>query len=406
MSHPPVGCSKPEPNRPRYEVAQVVRACASTIADRLSAEQKSVLRAIMACRTAELGGHVQICDDCGHQQPQYNSCRNRHCPKCQALAQYRWLQARKERILPVHHFHVVFTVPAELRALFLQNRRLLYALLFETAPQTLLALGADRKRLGAQLGVTAVLHTWRRDLGFHPHLHCVVTGGGLSTAGDKWVKTDPGFLFPVRVLGALFRGKFLAGMRALYDHNRLTLNGSCAPLREPGAFQALLDRLYLKRWCTYCKPPFGAPEAVFAYLGRYTHRVGISNARITCVDDTKVSFRTRHGKQATLTPVEFLRRFLLHVLPKGFVRIRHFGLLAPSSVSSKLATASRLLTANQQSYPEPRAASGTCANADDGMPSFVTLYKQLTGVDLRCCPQCGSASTKSIALQLNARAPP
>lgn len=365
-----------------------------------------MLRAIMACRTAELGGHLQVCDDCGNQQPQYNSCRNRHCPKCQALAQFRWLQARKERILPVHHFHVVFTVPAELRALFLQNRRLLYGLLFDTAPQTLLSLATDPKRLGAQLGVTAVLHTWRRDLGFHPHLHCVVTGGGLNAVGNEWVKTDPGYLFPIRVLGALFRGKFLAGMRALYENGRLSLNGPCASLRERDVFQALLNRLYLKAWHTYCKPPFGAPDSVFAYLGRYTHRVGISNARITTIDDTKVSFRTRHGKQATLTPLEFLRRFLLHVLPKGFVRIRHFGLLAPSNVTTKLATASRLLALQHPSCPGPRPAVEDCASAADASPTFVTLYKQLTGVDLRCCPQCGSASTKSIALQFNARGPP
>lgn len=406
MTNAPGACSKLGPIRPRYEVAQIARACASSLTDRLSAEQKAVLRAITTCRTAELGGHLQVCRDCGHQQPQYNSCRNRHCPKCQALAQFRWLEARRERILPVHHFHVVFTVPAELRPLMLRNRRLLYALLFDAAPQTLLALGLDRKRLSAELGVTAVLHTWARDLGFHPHLHCVVTGGGLSTVGDDWVKTDPGFLFPVRVLGALFRGKFLDGLRVLYNQGRLDLSGSCGALQRCASFDGFLDALYRKRWQVYCKPPFGNTEAVFAYLGRYTHRVGISNARIAHVDDEQVRFNTRDGKQATVTPQEFLRRFLLHVLPKGFVRIRHFGLLAPGNVHVKLDTARRLLTGSPNSSPAQSTRTRQSVESNDDGPRYVALYRQLTGIDLRRCSHCGSHATSIHSLPSTPRGPP
>ena len=406
MTHSPGACVKPGPNRPRYEVAQIARAHAACLTDLLNAEQKAVLRAVTACRTAELGGHLQVCHDCGHQQPQYNSCRNRHCPKCQALAQYRWLEARKERILPVHHFHVVFTVPAELRPLILRNRRVLYTLLFDTAPHGLLALGADTTRLGAELGVTAVLHTWAKDLGYHPHLHCVVTGGGLNAAGDGWVKTNPGFLLPVRVLGSLFRGKFLAGLRTLYEQGHLDLTGPCALLRDRDAFRRLLDRLYKKRWHVYCKPPFGDTESVFAYLGRYTHRVGISNARITHVDDAQVRFKTRHGKCATVTPQEFLRRFMLHVLPKGFVRIRHFGILASGNVNTKLAEARRLLDARCKPDEAVQVESSQPADSKNSIPTYVVLYKQLTGIDLQCCPQCGGRSTSIVALQTKARAPP
>lgn len=406
MTHSPGACAKPGSTRPRYEVAQIARAHAASLTDRLSAEQNAVLRAIMTCRTADLGGHVQICHDCGHQQPQYNSCRNRHCPKCQALAQYRWLQARKERILPVHHFHVVFTVPAELRPLFLRNRRLLYALLFETAPQSLLTLGVDRKRLGAELGITAVLHTWARDLGFHPHLHCVVTGGGLNAAGDDWVSTRPAFLFPDRVLSALYRGKLLAGLRALYDSGRLDLTGRCEALQEQAAFDQWLDRLYKKNWRVYCKPPFGDAETVYAYLGRYTHRVAISNARIAHIDDTQVRFHTRHGKQATVTPPEFLRRLMLHVLPKGFVRIRHFGLLAPSNVNTKLVVAQTVLTERHEHKPMPPPARCQLAEAEQNAPTYIAIYKCLTGIDLQCCPRCGGRSTSRLALQSTARGPP
>jgi hypothetical protein len=321
------------------------------------------------------------------------------------LAQHRWLEARQKRILPVHHFHVVFTLPAELRPLVLRNRRLLYALLFEAASQTLLKLGADPKRLGGLLGVTGVLHTWARDLSFHPHLHCVVTGGGLSDDGGCWRSTRPGYLFPVQVLGALFRGKFLHSLRALHEAGSLDLHGFCQSSDRLG-FQRCLDRLYRKRWVVYSKPPFGGAKAVFAYLGRYTHRVGISNARLLHVDATCVRFRTRHQRQATLSPSEFLRRLMLHVLPKGFVRIRHFGLLAPANVDNRLAR-SRILLDTRPRPTAPVTPSATPAvPADLTVPAHVLRYQRLTGVDLRQCPACGQAKVRFVPLEKTARGPP
>lgn len=394
----------------RYEVAQIARAHSQQLMEEhpVTSEQKAVLRAIIACRTAALGGHLQLCAQCGYQRPHYNSCRNRHCPKCQALAQRRWLQARTERILPVHHFHVVFTLPAELRALLLHNRSRLYALLFETAPQALLQLGADKKHLGAQFGITAVLHTWTRDLSFHPHLHCVVTGGGLSHDGQRWVSTRPQFLLPVRVLASLFAGKFLGALRTLYDRGQLQLRGACQALADPLLFRRLIDKLYAKRWVVYCKPPFGDARAVFAYLGRYTHRVAISNRRLLHVDDKRVQFRTRHEKTATLAPVEFLRRLLLHVLPKGFVRIRHFGLLAASNVPKKLLLARKLVEPSVPTQATPSAIAPHPKHRldDDNAPNYIRVYYELTGVDLRRCPLCATLSMLAQPLPVPARGPP
>lgn len=408
MTHSPGPCGAPGASkRPPYELAQIVRDHAGQLRpESLSAEQRQVLAAIAACRSAALGGHVQLCAGCGFRQPRYNSCRNRHCPKCQSLAQHRWLEARKERILPVHHFHVVFTLPAELRPVVLRNRRSLYALLFEAASQTLLELGSDPKRLGGLLGVTAVLHTWTRDLSFHPHLHCVVTGGGISPAGDRWLKTRPGYLFPVRVLGRLFRGKFLHGLRALYEQGALDVRGACSHLRDEQAFDAWLDPLHRKPWVVYSKPPFGGAEAVYAYLGRYTHRIAISNARLLHVDAMSVRFRTRHQRQITLSPVEFLRRLMLHVLPKNFVRIRHFGLLAPSNVSSRLVLSRELLHAASRSSPLPTRAFTPPAPADSTVPDYVQRYQRLTGIDLRQCPACGKAQISFLPLETSARGPP
>lgn len=407
MIHSPEPCgASGASERPPHEVAQIVRDHAGQLRpESLSAEQRQVLAAIAACRTAALGGHVQLCAACGHRQPQYNSCRNRHCPKCQSLAQHRWLEARKVRILPVHHFHVVFTLPAELRPLVLRNRRALYALLFEAASQSLLELGLDPKRLGGLLGVTAVLHTWTRDLTFHPHLHCVVTGGGLRPKGDRWMTTRPGFLFPVRVLAALFRGKYLDGVRALHDRGALHLSGGWQCSSDPHAFETCLDKLYRKRWLVYSKPPFGGADAVYAYLGRYTHRVGISNARLLHVGPNCVRFRTRHQRQATLSSIEFLRRLMLHVLPKGFVRIRHFGLLAPANVSTRLATSRSLLNAvSRQAQSAPAREPPVLADAD--RPSFVRQYQRLTGIDLLRCPSCGQAEISLIPIERAARGPP
>lgn len=409
MAPCPSPCAGLRTTGARYEVAQIVRGHAARLQERhnVTAEHRAVLRAIAACRTAALGGHLQVCGHCGHQRPHYNSCRNRHCPKCQALAQYRWLQARVVRILPVHHFHVVFTLPAELRALFLHNRRRLYALLFEAAPGALLQLAMDPRRLGAQLGITAVLHTWRRDLGLHPHLHCVVTGGGLSPDAQRWVSTRPGFLFPVRVLGSLFRGKFLDALASLYHRGQLELSGACTALADPREFQRFLGNLYTKNWVVYSKPPFGDARAVFAYLGRYTHRIAISNARLLAVDDDAVRFRTRHGKSTTVDPVEFLRRLMLHVLPKGFVRIRHFGLLAPSGVATKLAVARGLLTQRAEQPVLPSSSSSEHAPAaDSDVPDYVRLYRDLTGIDLLLCPNCGADAMHARPLDVRGRDPP
>jgi len=364
--------------------------------------ERRVLTAWMTCRTAVLGGHLDRCSGCGHERPSYNSCRNRHCPKCPALAQYRWLEARRERVLPVHHFHVVFTLPAELRGLFQGNLRRMADVLFRAAADTLLELGRDPQWLGAQLGLTAVLHTWTRDLSWHPHLHCIVTGGGLDQE-DQWRATRQGFLFPVRVLGRLFRGKYLDAVRRLYHEGHLELYGSTRDLRDPVAMDDFIDRLYRKDWLVYCKPPFGDTDAVFAYLGRYTHRVGIANSRLLHVDEGAVTFRTRHGKQTSMPPAVFLRRLLTHVLPPGYVRIRHYGLLASCHVHGRLDKARDQL---QLPAATPNTSVASNASDPDDHP-LVAIVHRLTGVDLRACPRCGQHTmllrAAPLAIQ---RAPP
>jgi hypothetical protein len=346
-----------------------------------STEQHRVMRAIEACRTSALGGHLDLCDRCGYERPSYNSCRNRHCPTCQCLAQARWVAQRSERIVPTHYFHVVFTLPAELRALALANRRILFAILFRAASQTLLALGADPHRLGGLLGITAVLHTWTRDLQFHPHLHCLVTGGGLSPDAQRWVRTkSPNYLFPVRVLSSLFRTKFLAALRRAFRNGELQFRGSTAPLADPAAFDRFLDPLYRRDWVVYAKHPFGGPEQVFRYLGRYTHRVAISNQRLKLVEQNRVQFRTRGEATVTLKPLEFIRRFLLHVLPAGFVKIRHYGLVAPANISTKLEAAATLL---RQDAPSTDSTTAPSLSVD-----WRHLLASLTGIDLLRCPRC------------------
>jgi hypothetical protein len=312
-------------DRPALEVADIVRAHGEAFVRThvLLPEQHAVLRAIARCRTAELGGHADVCEACGHVEVAYNSCRDRHCPKCQSLAQARWIERRMQRVLPTQAFHVVFTLPSELHGVALQNRETIFNLLFASAAEALLELGRDPKWLGAELGITSVLHTWTRDLRFHPHVHCIVTGGGLSPDGERWISTRPGFLLPVRVLGALFRGKFLARLVRLYDKGELRLAGPPSALANPARFARLRDKLYRTRWVVYAKQPFGGPEQVFRYLGRYTHRVGLSNRRLVSLDERGVTFRTRGEGTVALSPDEFLRRFLLHVLPRRFVKIRH-----------------------------------------------------------------------------------
>jgi len=335
-----------------------------------------VLRDIVRCRTAALGGHLYVCDNdhCGNAVPLYNSCRNRHCPKCQGLAAAKWIAAREERILPVRHFHVVFTLPSELHALVGYRRAQMFDLLFACASKTLLELGRNEKRLGAQLGFTAVLHTWTRELLLHPHVHCIVTAGGLSLDGERWVDTRKEYLFPGKVMGALFRGKFLDGLRKA--HARGDFAGF-DDFKDPQGFDRLMRRIAGKDWVVHAKHAFGGAEQVYRYLGRYTHRVGIANSRLVAVTDTAVTFRTKDGKKKTVTPIEFIRRFLLHVLPAGFVKMRHYGLLAACNVNTKLETARTLLVT--AAIAEPISSHETTSAHD-------ILEKLL--IEQRRCPVC------------------
>lgn len=323
----------------------------------LTPDQGKVLRALGACRTAALGGHLEVCDACGFERPAYNSCRNRHCPGCQAAAQHEWLAQRLERVLPVHHFHVVFTLPEELRPIALRNGAVVFDILLKAAAEVLSTLG--KQRLGAQLGVSSVLHTWTRAMLFHPHVHCVVTGGGLALDGSRWVATPPNFLFPVAVMRKLYRGIVRRLLKAAYEGGRLDVTGACAPLADPQVFARLLRSIHRKRWVVYAKRPFAGPEQVFAYLGRYTHRVAISDHRLVSVDDRAVTFTTKEGGRVTVEPAEFIRRFLLHVLPSGFHKIRHLGLYAAANVHTRLERARGVLPSPRRAVPPPTPAAPT-----------------------------------------------
>jgi hypothetical protein len=324
--------------RPPLEVADIVRTYGTAFVKQhrrwLAALHLKVLRAIVACRTAALGGHIEQCDSCRQRVISYNSCLNRHCPKCQAAARQRWLEKRSAELLPVPYFHVVFTLPHLLAPLALQNKVLIYGLLFRSASQTLLQIAADPKHLGADIGFMAVLHTWGQTLLAHPHLHCVVPGGGLSADHQRWIPCGSKFFLPVEVLSLVFRGKFLAALERAFKQHKLTLAGQLAPLQSPTTFAALLRAAAHRKWVVYAKRPFAGPAQVLTYLSRYTHRVAIANSRLIAMTEGKVTFRWRdytHGSQTrtmTLEANEFLRRFLLHVLPTSFVRIRYFGLLA------------------------------------------------------------------------------
>ena len=309
------------------------------------------MSAIEHCRTAAMGGHVEACTDCGHWRIAYNSCRNRHCPKCQGAAARTWLAEREADLLPVGYFHVVFTLPAQVADIAWQNKALVYDLLFKAASETMLTIAADPRHLGARIGITAVLHTWGSALTHHPHVHMIVPGGGIAPGGDRWVSSRPAFLLPVRVLGALFRRLFLTRLIALHGAGRLAFFGSMAHLAARRAFLRHLSPVRKKRWVVYAKRPFAGPEAVLAYLSRYTHRVAISNRRLISFDEAGVTFRYKDYRRdgsdrqrvMTLAADEFIRRFLLHVLPRGFHRIRHYGLLAGSARKDSLAHARQLL---------------------------------------------------------------
>jgi predicted Zn-ribbon and HTH transcriptional regulator len=395
-------CGQDSAPRRRLEVADVFRSFgeAYTQSHLLTREQVKAFDAILACRTARLGGHLDCCQDCGFERPAYNSCRNRHCPKCQGIAAARWVEARRHTILPVHYFHVVFTLPAELRPLALRNRELIFDLLFEAVSGTLLTLGADPDRLGALLGFSAVLHTWTRDLSFHPHLHCIVTGGGLSPDGQSWTRARGDcYLFPVQVMGRLFRGKFLAGLQRLYHKGALHLGGSCAQLDDPDVFRLLLDQLYRTEWRPYAKRPFAGPQQVYEYLGYYTHRVGIANHRLLEIDENSVRFKTRNGKTATLKAEEFIRRFLLHVLPTGFVKIRHYGLLA-AKANAKRQAVRAALPPGPDAPPAPKSTPERQSPRDERLAEPLA---RLLDLALRC-PRCGKSAL--LRRPLHERAPP
>jgi hypothetical protein len=319
--------------------------------------ERRVMSAIELCRTAALGGHTEICADCGLVCCAYNSCRNRHCPKCQGQARAEWLAARQAELLPVPYFHVVFTLPAPVAEIAFQNKATVYAILFRTAAETLRTIAADPKHLGAEIGLVAVLHTWGQNLHHHPHVHCVVPGGGTSLDGARWVACRPGFFLPVRVLSRLFRRLFLDALHAAFAAGELRFFGGLAGLAQPAAFGRRLRELRRVGWVVYAKPPFGGPAQVLAYLGRYTHRVAIANSRLVGVTDATVTFRWKdyrhHGKSKvmTLAADEFIRRFLLHTLPDGFHRIRHYGFLANRQRAQKLALCRRLLDAPSQQPP-------------------------------------------------------
>jgi hypothetical protein len=350
---------------------------------RLSGSQLRVLSAIEKCRTASLGGHLWQCDECGTQKISYNSCRNRHCPKCQRLDKERWLEERRSELLPVPYFHLVFTLPHELNAFAQAHPQWLYDLLFRCASATLLEIAADPKHLGAKIGILAVLHTWSQKLTLHPHLHCIVPGGGLSVDG-RWVWSRKRFFLPVRVLARLFRGKVLAALKEAYQAGELDLQGPLASYQDAGTFADLLSALYAKSWVVYSKPPFGGPEQVLAYLARYTHRVAITNQRLVRLEGDDVVFTWKDyshdgvQREMSLPAGEFIRRFLLHVLPDRFVRIRYYGLLANRRRQENLSLCRRLL----KHKPIPK----TLLAAES---SWQELLQKITGVDPTLCPACG-----------------
>jgi len=345
----------------------------------LRPEQRAVLRAIAACRTAALGGHVLACSTCGHRETSYNSCRNRHCPKCQAAARARWLEARANELLPVPYFHVVFTLPDQLAHLALQNQRLIYALLFSATWEAMRSIARDPKHLGAEIGYLAVLHTWGQTLVHHPHLHLVVPAGGLAPDGTRWVAARPRFFLPVRVLSRRLRTLFLAGLTRAFERGELSFFGALSDLGDPARFATLVSELRHTEWVVYAKPPFGSPLAVLKYLGRYSHRVAIANSRLVSIDDGEVTFRYKDYRDAnrprvlTLDATEFLRRFLQHVLPRGFKRIRQYGFLANRCRARKLAQCRQALGVRDDA-----------AHADQGVDSDLEPAPE----GPRRCPSC------------------
>ncbi len=386
-------------SRPPLEVADLIRSAGAAFIERnrkwISWKHIKVLLAIARCRTAALGGHLDECTRCGHRAISYNSCRNRHCPKCQTAARERWIAARQRELLPARYVHVVFTLPRHLAPLVLQNKRVIYDLLFRTSAETLLEVARDPQHLGAEIGFFSVLHTWSQKLELHPHVHCVVPAGGLSADGTRWIKPRYDFFLPVEVLGAVFRGKFHQALKRAFRDGKLTFHGDLKLLAQPKTFAAWLRPLFRKDWVVYAKPPFGGPEYVLQYLGRYTHRVAISNHRLVSFVDGKVTFRWRdsaHNNEQKLLALsldEFLCRFLLHVLPKGFVRIRNFGFLANRRRATLLALCFQLLGSALQTE------------------QYTSDTKDSS--DLWLCPKCGAPMMvieRLTAAEIQLRSPP
>jgi hypothetical protein len=370
------------------EVADVFRRYGEAYREQhggsLSTAQRHAMSAIELCRTAALGGHVEQCDGCGHQRVSYNSCRNRNCPKCQSLARAQWLADRQAELLDVPYFHVVFTVPDEVAVIAFQNKSVVYDILFHAAAETLRRIAADPAHLGAEIGFLGVLHTWGQNLLHHPHLHCLVPGGGISPDGSWWVACKPGFFLPVRVLSRLFRGVFLHHLEKAFTAGRLSFFSDLEPLRERPAFLQHLAPARRVDWVVYAKRPFAGPHQVLTYVGRYTHRIAISNHRLVAIDNGKVCFRWKNYRQdghhgtMTLTADEFIRRFLIHVLPDGFHRIRYFGFLCNRQRQSKLAQCRELLG----------MALDEAAAAATLRPDYRALHLSLTGTSLTLCPAC------------------
>ena len=388
-------------SRPPLEVADLIRTAGTAFLERnrqwLRWKHVKVLRAIARCRTAALGGHLDQCTRCGHRAISHNSCRNRHCPRCQTAARDRWIAARQKELLPTRYVHVVFTLPAQLAPLSLQNKKLIYGLLLRASAETLLEVARDPRHLRAEIGFFSVLHTWSQKLTLHPHVHCVIPAGGLSLDHTHWVKSQNRFFLPLKVLSRVFRGKFVAGLQQAFHNRRLLLSGTLAPLAQPKTFAAWLRPLFRKDWVVYAKRPFGGPEYVLHYLGRYTHRVAISNHRLVSFRDGKVTFRWRdsahHNEQKLMTVSldEFLRRFLLHLLPKGFVRIRNFGFLANRRRTTLLPRCFQLLGTAQQTQA-----------AQDASPANDSH-------DLWRCPKCAGPMVvieRLTAAEIQLRSPP
>jgi hypothetical protein len=383
-------------------VADLIRSVGAAFIERnrqwLRWKHVKVLLAIARCRTAALGGHLDECTRCGHRATiSYNSCRNRHCPKCQTAARDRWIAARQKELLPTRYVHVVFTLPSQLAHLTLQNKKLIYGLVLRASAETLLEVAQDPRHLGAEIGFFSVLHTWNQKLGLHPHVHCVIPAGGLSLDHTQWIKSRSRFFLSINVLRRVFRGKFVAGLKQAFQNGQLHFSGKLAPLKQPKTFAAWLRLLFRKDWVVYAKRPFGGPQFVLQYLGRYTHRVAISNHRLVSFTEGKVTFRWRdsaHNNEKKLVTVsldEFLRRFLLHLLPKGFVRIRHFGFLANRRRATLLPLSFHLLGAAKKPSPEQDLSSASDSH------------------DLWRCPKCGGPMKvieRLTAAEIQLRSPP